>query len=84
MDKDSFFKAVKDLRSAILNHYYTTANQRLDDVVSVVMQGGDKMDKDLTLQEDVARIIKRIKEAKENEALRDKAIVLIDTLKKEL
>lgn len=83
MDKEAFFKAVAELREAIINNYYSIANRRLDTLVSVTIIG-DKMSEDLNLQEDVARIIKRIKQAKENEALREKANELIEELKKEL
>lgn len=83
MNKDEFWKAVKNLRHAILNDYWTTANKELDNVIEA-STGGEIMNQEQDLQKDVARIIKRIKEAKENEALKEKANKLIEELKKEL
>jgi len=80
-----FFDDVANLRSNILNNYWTSANQNLDKLVRNVMERWHKMTQgELTLEEDVTRVIKRIKEAKENEALKKKAEEVISKLKAEL
>lgn len=65
-----------------------TKHTRLDTLVRNVTERWNKMTQsmtgELTLQEDVARIIRRIKEEKENEETREKADALIIKLKKEL
>lgn len=86
MDKEKFWEFVRNLRYGITypNRVDAGAKQRhLDNIIKTVT-GGDNMAEEKSLQEDVASIIKRIKEAKENEELKEKADTLIEKLKAEL
>lgn len=81
MSKDSFFKQVKSLRS-ILD--YKNQHSVLDNIVETVSQSSeDEMDEE-SLEEEVARIIIKIKKAKENDKLRVKSKELIEQIKKSL
>lgn len=84
MERTAFWLAVKELRKAICEGFtYDYRNKKLDDVIESVTEGG-VMSEELDLQEDVARIIKRIKQAKENDELKSKAESLIAKIKAEL
>ena len=85
MDREDFFRAVDSLRRGIVNGWSNQyQHENLDNIIQLVTEG-EIMNKEKTsLEEDVVRVIKRIKEAKENEILKDKADKLIETLKKEL
>ena len=85
-DKEKFFEYVNKLRYGI---WYCGGSKQmenhsfLDKLVKTVI-GDETMTHEQSLQDDVARIIKRIKEAKENEALAAKADELIEKIRKEL
>lgn len=84
MDRADFWKAIKELRKSICEGYnYDHRNKKLDDVIETVTEGGI-MTESLDLEQDVVRVIKRIKEAKEDELMKEQANVLIDKIKKEL
>ncbi len=84
MSRDKFFEFVQGIRENLVftgGSREANSHNLLDRIIKIT--GGEKMT-ELTLQEDVARIIKRIKEAKENELLKEKADTVIEQLKKEL
>jgi len=86
MDKQAFWDAVKELRYGIYvvgGSKESDNHKNLDKLIKTVT-GRENMSEELDLQEDVVRIIKRIKEAKEDAALKEKAGGLIDKLKAEL
>jgi len=88
MNKANFWKAVKSLRRSIIMGVSYDSQNNLDNIIETVTQGDNQManngSEELSLQEDVARIIKRIKRAKETEELNAKADEVIAQLKKEL
>ena len=86
MNSGAFWIAVRSLRASINNLSESSrgwANSELDTVIKST--GETNVEKqELDLQEDVARIIKRIKDAKENDALKAKADEVIKSLKESL
>ena len=82
MSKDHFYKAITRMRSAIRFRQTCDQHKSLDEIVETYAKGEDM--EETTLENDVARIIKRIKEAKENEKIKEKANELIKKLKAEL
>jgi len=84
VNKDKFWSAVRDLRSGIsLSDYKVKQHKSLDNIIETVTEEG-QMAEGLSLQDDVARVIKRIKEAKEKDLLDKKAGEILAKLKEEL
>lgn len=82
MDKKLFFEQVKSLRG-----WFDQKGQhvRLDDLVKTVIGTKEsEVNVEESLEEEVARVIEKIKKAKENEKLRVKSKELIEQIKKSL
>lgn len=89
MDKEAFFKAVTELRRSIVKGYANEfQHKELDDIVKSVI-GDEEMGYDAdaeneVLAETVIKLIKKIKQAKENEQLAKKADGIIEKIKAEI
>ncbi len=90
MDRTAFFDEVKALRTCITKGYTDVYKHAgLDNIVRIVTGKGDtnvsNTDREqLSLKDDVARIIKRIKANKEQKELSAKAEEVLETLEKSL
>ena len=64
MDRSSFYQYVESLREGIVKGWSTTfQHKQLDKIIEITE--GDKMDNQISLENDVKRIIKRIKKSSE-------------------
>ena len=84
MSKERFFDHVRDLRSWLGSS--ATPHQILDSIVETtgLNEKEKSMNEEESLEKDVMRVIKRIKESKEKEKLRAKSKDLIEQIKKSL
>ena len=71
MNRQNFFKAISNLRECISKQWSLSAHHNLLDNLVKTVIGDETMTQEQSLQDDVARIIKRIKEAKTKKELAD-------------
>lgn len=83
INRELFFGAVDKLREAISKGWGDAYQHlQLDSIINIATE--ESLVENKTLEEDVAKLIKRIKIAKENDLMKEKAKKLIEKLKEEL
>ena len=80
MDKEAFWDAVHNLRKGIFNWTKEAQCRELDNIIKST-EGIMEQQEQSSIENDITKLLKRIKEAKEKEVLSEKAKELFKQLK---